>query len=714
MNRFRGPRARFLLAFVLGVLLAQVAVVARADVGTTFGAYTLSARGYRVPVPRPYVRDREISGLNTESGGFKDPSSIFVDDQGNLWVADTGHDRIVVFDSRGRFRKTLGKVLNLRQPRGVFVTPNGDIYVADTGNGRILELNARGQPVREFKKPDSPLLRAERYFQPAKVVVDRRGYLYVLEESSDNGIMVIDGEGQFRGYFGATRLQFDLRQLIINVFATQAQKEQILSPQPVPHTDMYLTPDGFLYTAVSTATVDQIQKLNPVGINIFRPDPNTHQFFGETNAVGARLPQPGFTAVTVDQYGVVSAIDLNSSRIYQYDQSRKMLLSFGGLGLGPEQFDHPSSIATDGAGNLYVLDTGRNVVYRLRPTRFTQMIHQASKLYFDGNYTRAADVWRTVLKYDNQYELAHTGLGQALYRQRKYAAALKEFQQAYDRAGYSNAFDEYRYHWLRQYFGELAVALIAVMVGFTTFTGAIGRGVRALGKRLFRSDWPFEFQALIGILRHPEDTLWEFRQRGSLWVVPLLLLATIAVRLLSLWLLAFHMLDNPALNHASDYLSPYNLITYYYLKQVDPDQISVAIEVLHILVPWLAWVIVNYGAGVIFDGEASFRSILTSSVYCLVPYTLFTLPIYAASHLLVRDNLGLFHALISVTYLWSAFLFFLQVKVVHDFDVGKSFRVLVINGFGMVVLVGLVGLLYLISSQLFHFAWEVLYEFRTL
>ena len=67
----------------------------------------------------------------------------------------------------------------------------------------------------------------------------------------------------------------------------------------------------------------------------------------------------------------------------------------------------------------------------------------------------------------------------------------------------------------------------------------------------------------------------------------------------------------------------------------------------------------------------------------------------------------------SIIYLWCALLFFLQLRVVHDFDLGTSVRTLAITFFGMAILFGFGALLYLISSQMLRFGWEVVYELST-
>src|SRR5207249_2827351 len=172
--------------------------------------------------------------------------------------------------------------------------------------------------------------------------------------------------------------------------------------------------------------------------------------------------------------------------------------------------------------------------------------------------------------------------------------------------------------------------------------------------------------------------------------------------------------SNPSFGGVADYLSPFNLVTYYLLPEVDHDRINALLEASHIVAPWIAWVFVSYGVGFIFEGEGSLRAIARSSAYCLVPYILFTLPIYLITGVLVQEERGWVNLAISVTYFWCILLFLLQVKVVHDFNLGKSSRVAVVNLVGMAAVVGFLGLLYLVTSQMFHVGWEVIYELRTL
>src|SRR3990172_10490441 len=43
---------------------------------------------------------------------LKEPNAVFVDGNGDIYVADSGNDRVVVFDSRGRYKFKITKRQN--------------------------------------------------------------------------------------------------------------------------------------------------------------------------------------------------------------------------------------------------------------------------------------------------------------------------------------------------------------------------------------------------------------------------------------------------------------------------------------------------------------------------------------------------------------------------------------------------------------------------
>lgn len=118
--------------------------------------------------------------------------SIFGETRGNLRA-------LVVIDGPGT-----GEKPEFDRPLGVAVSPGGDIYVADTGNNRICVFNRRGRFLFEFgghgvAKPapgvDATWDEGELNF-PMGLDVDEQGNVYVADFRNDS-ISVFTAEGEF-------------------------------------------------------------------------------------------------------------------------------------------------------------------------------------------------------------------------------------------------------------------------------------------------------------------------------------------------------------------------------------------------------------------------------------------------------------------------------------------------------------------------------------
>jgi tripartite motif-containing protein 71 len=77
------------------------------------------------------------------------PEGIAIDRDGNLWVADYGHDRVVKLAPDGRLLLSWGSRGSgsgeFVGPKGVALDPTtGRLYVADTGNARVQRLAPDG------------------------------------------------------------------------------------------------------------------------------------------------------------------------------------------------------------------------------------------------------------------------------------------------------------------------------------------------------------------------------------------------------------------------------------------------------------------------------------------------------------------------------------------------------------------------------------------
>ena len=87
------------------------------------------------------------------------PTALAVAPDGEVYVADSAHNRIAVFDADGRFVAAWGGPGNapggFEDPSGIAVGPHGHVFVSDRGNDRIQELPHTAASSRSGARPGS-------------------------------------------------------------------------------------------------------------------------------------------------------------------------------------------------------------------------------------------------------------------------------------------------------------------------------------------------------------------------------------------------------------------------------------------------------------------------------------------------------------------------------------------------------------------------------
>jgi sugar lactone lactonase YvrE len=82
------------------------------------------------------------------------PRDAIVDENDQMWVTDTGHDRVVVYTMDGAFIRSIGTSGagdgQFDEPVSIARSADGRIYVGDMYNSRIVELDGNGAFVRAF------------------------------------------------------------------------------------------------------------------------------------------------------------------------------------------------------------------------------------------------------------------------------------------------------------------------------------------------------------------------------------------------------------------------------------------------------------------------------------------------------------------------------------------------------------------------------------
>ncbi len=692
MNNQRNLQLRKLFQFILVIVLTSGMILEiytpTVAEGPLIPGYLLQD-GQPIPAPTGYIHMGVISGEAKTFGLFSAPQDLFLDPiTGNMLVADTGNNRIVILDHDGNYLNEIGgEKAGLKGPEGVFVDPEGRIWVADRGNGRVVVFEPDGTFYIELTKPDTSYLE-NMDFSPSKVVVDKRGFIYTVIGSQSNlGIIVQDGTGRFRGFFGRTRLRFNLARTLARFVATDAQRRKMLRIQPAPLSNLHIDSRGFIYAISPILQKDQIQRLNSVGTNVYGEvgtrtgagklwDKLLNKegiAFGETETrwewnddMRMSVPSqinPQFLDVAVDEFGIISVIDARNNQIYQYDQAGNLVSIFGGSGGSEGFFNRPTSIVAAEDGLLYVLDSGRGDIQVFRPTDLTQMIHRGSYEYYYGDYQQAAEIWVEISERNTNFALAHTGLGKALMAQHRYRDAMEEYYFAENKYGYSDAFFEFRLNWMRSNFHWIGIGFILLIATF-----AVG------------------WNPAVNHYRGFKNWLLQQKEKLGLRSIPILL----ALAVLS-WMVSL------------------SALSYHFTKR-RPEEIRLLFESGKFVIPWITWCISAYGVGEIFYGKGTFRKILVNSAWALWPLIVFLIPVNSLTNILSLDEKTVYYALYYGIWVLLAWQFLIVIRDTHEFELNQAFRITLLILVGIVFIWILCGLVYALTQEIFRFIGQLILE----
>ena len=136
------------------------------------------------------------------NGQLAAPQSVATDMSGNVYVADTGNNRIEKFDSSGIYLSQFGAAGNgngqFNGPVGIAIDKSGNIYIADRLNNRIQKFSGNGSNLIQFGTIGS----GNGQFQYLNgIAFDSSSNLYIVD-SGNNRVHKFGSNGNYLGQFG--------------------------------------------------------------------------------------------------------------------------------------------------------------------------------------------------------------------------------------------------------------------------------------------------------------------------------------------------------------------------------------------------------------------------------------------------------------------------------------------------------------------------------
>jgi DNA-binding beta-propeller fold protein YncE len=309
-------------------------------------------------------------GTGTEAQ-FAGPEGLAFDKAGNLYVADRGNNLIRKISSQGEvttfagsgeegYANGTGTEVQFAGPQGLAFDGTGNLYVADWLNHRIRKISPKGEVTTFAGSGEEGYANGTgteaQFAGPEGLAFDEAGNLYVADRgnnlirkiSTKREVTTFAGSGE-EGYADGT--------------GTEAQFAWLRS--------LAFDRAGNLYAADQGN--DLIRKISPQGeVTIFAGSGKR----GYADGTGAVAQFNNPFGLAFDRAGNLYVTDLGNSRIRKISPQGEVT-TFAGSGeagyangTGAEaQFDEPTGLAFDRAGNLYAADWNNNRIRKIGPAR---------------------------------------------------------------------------------------------------------------------------------------------------------------------------------------------------------------------------------------------------------------------------------------------------------------------------------------------------------
>lgn len=605
---------------------------------------------------------------------------LVITDDGNIFVADTGNGRIVKV--KGQEIEAIYGEDFLKSPTGLFIDPEGMMYVADAGDNQIFIIDKDGNLLNQFGRPTEPLFGSDNQFLPRKIAVDARKNIYIISEGSTDGVVQMNTNGNFIGYFGANTSSMSLKMVLQRMFLTKEQLDQFIKNEAASPSNIAIDQQSLVFTITAGTTRGKsIRKFTVSGRNIF---PDTY---------GSMT----FRDIDVSPDGLVLAVDA-TGQIFEYNANGTMLFVFGAQDTGKQRLGtlrNPTGIERYGE-YIYVLDKDKNAIITYQTTAFAQQVHEGVRLYMEGYYTEAKPYFESVLNFNGSYIMAYQAIADAYYKQRDFDNALQYYKYAEDQKGYSEAYWELRNVQLQRYL----TSAIIVLVAFSIVNGVVKRldkrykwfdPLRKWFKDLTRFKLVDDLVFMFRFIKQPADSFYYIKKnlRGSIRFAVIIYVLVVVLRVAIL------------------YVTGFIFNRYVSLSDIKPLN-----EIIYTVLAIFMWNAANYLISTISDGEGRIKDVVIGTAYSLFPYVLFALPIALLTRVLSLNEVFIYSLGQNLIYVWVGLMLFIMVKEIHNYSFGETVKNILLTIFtmGLFLLTGYI--LYVLFNQLFDFISAILQEVR--
>ena len=320
-----------------------------------------------------------FSGDTTGVISLNNPTDIYFDSSGNLWIADYGNGRIREYGTNGVASTVAGGGSTyteggfplasvLAGPHSVVVDSAGNFYIADADQNRVFKVTPTtstnrittlaGSATRGFAG-DGAAANAAALNTPWSVAVDGSGNVYIVDLNNARVRIVSASNGNISTVAGNGLLHY-------SGDGGPAQNALLNGPSAVAYSST-----GVYIADTANQRVRQISLSGNISTIAGNGNPG---YAGDNGAASSsQLSFPG--ALAVDASGFVYVADTGNNRVRKIVNGNINTVAGNGTsgysGDGSSAtsatLSSPSGLAVDSAGNIYISDYGNNVIRKVSP-----------------------------------------------------------------------------------------------------------------------------------------------------------------------------------------------------------------------------------------------------------------------------------------------------------------------------------------------------------
>lgn len=292
-----------------------------------------------------------------DSGNLAYPEGVATDGNGNLYIADTYHNRVLKETfAAGTYTESVVATSTLNIPEWVSVDGAGNLYITDTGNNRVLKETLTAAGFTESVLPTSALS------APFSGPVDGNGNVYIADYSNNRVLKETLSGGT---YTESTVTISDLN-------GPEAVAVDSVGNVYVVDDNYRLIKDTFSGGSYTESVVSTSALLYPYGVsvdgngNVYVTDTGNARILKETPASGSTYTEstiptsPLFIPMetSIDGGGNVFVADLANQRVLKEDLADPPTVSFAATADGSTSTDSPKTVTVNNTGNSSLTFTG--------------------------------------------------------------------------------------------------------------------------------------------------------------------------------------------------------------------------------------------------------------------------------------------------------------------------------------------------------------------